>query len=779
MKKMKYIAIILFLAFSVSCSRRVESRISDQKREGIETQIAKLVKSMTLEEKVGQMTQIAIDVITFGPDSANTYEPVRLDHEMLEIAFAKYQVGSVLNTPNGIVLNAREWNEIVKEIQDFAIPRSRFAIPVLYGLDMIHGASYVNGATFFPQQIGMAATWNAKLIEKAGEITAYETRAAGVAWSFSPVMDLGIDPRWPRFWETFGEDPLLASVMGQHFIKGMEGKNNDLSDKDRIASCLKHFLGYSQPLSGKDRTPAWIPENKLREYHLPPFANALKAGSLTVMLNSGEINGIPVHASKYFVTDLLKKELGFQGFVVSDWRDIENLHVRHKVAASQKEAVKLAVNAGVDMSMVPHNFRFTDYLICLVKEGEVPIERIDDAVTRILRVKFLLGLFETPYTQADDYPDFASKEFAQVALQAASESVTLLKNDNNLLPIPKNARILLGGPAANVMRPLNGGWSYSWQGDRVDEFAESYNTIFEALRSQSEIPDHVILFEGITYDTTSDFRDEKIGNLNEFRRNAMKTDYIILAIGENSYCETPGNITELNLSENQQALVKIAAETKKPVILVLLQGRPRLIREIEPLAKSILHAYLPGNYGGDAVAGIIYGKINPSGKLPFTYPKYSYGTEPYFHKFTEQLEDGGGPPGTNFNPQYPFGFGLSYSKFEYSDLTIGQSKYSPGEIIKGSVRVKNISKRPGKEVVQVYISDHFASITPSVKRLRAFEKVMVEGGSEAIINFEIPVNELAFINHDNKKILEKGTFTLITGALKQDFKISETMVIDD
>ena len=744
----------------------------------VERKVADLVRQMTLEEKVGQMVQVTLDVIAKGDDPFSSFEPVEMDPEMLREAFEKYQVGSVLNTANNRARDVHEWNRTIVQLQEAAIAGSRLNIPIIYGLDMIHGASYVDGATFFPQQIGLAATWNPALAEITGEVTAYETRAAGVAWTFSPVLDLGMDPRWPRHWETFGEDPYLSAVMGVHLIRGLEGPENDISDKYRIASCPKHFLGYSQTLSGKDRTPAWIPENKLREYHLPPFESGLQAGAMTVMLNSGEINGLPVHANKYLITDLLKGELGFSGFVLTDWQDIEYLHLRHRIASTQKEAVKIAINAGVDMSMVPYHFRFADYLIELVREGEVTMERIDDAVTRILRVKVLLGLFETPYTLAEDYPDFASARFARKAFQAASESITLLKNEDRLLPLRTGARILVGGPAANRMRPLNGGWSYSWQGELVDEFATEYHTIFEALQEEADRPELITLYEGVRYAESGEFNEEVVDDLNRFRTLAMQSDYIVLALGENSYCETPGNLTDLSLSENQQELVRTAAATGKPVILVMVQGRPRIIRRIEPLAGAILNAYLPGNYGGDAIASVLYGKVNPSGKLPYTYPRYPNSLEPYYIKHTEQVAGAGAPEGSTFNPQYPFGFGLSFAEFELSELWIDKETYGPGETIKGSVQVRNTSPTAGMEVVQVYVSAHYAPVTPPVKRLRAFEKVSVQPGQTRKVEFSIPVKDLAFVNMDNRRTVSEGSYTLRVGEHSIDFLVNDTLVLD-
>lgn len=736
----------------------------------IEARVAKLIKSMTLEEKVGQMTQVTLDLLLVGDNAHSSYEPPRLDSNIMAEAFGKYFIGSVLNTSNNRGRTPQWWNTMVKDIQDYALKYNRHGIPVIYGVDMIHGASYVDGATFFPQQIGMASTWNPELIRQGAEVTAYESRASSIGWTFSPVLDLGVDPRWPRQWETFGEDPHLASEMGKNLIAGLQGVDNKINDPQRIAVCLKHYLGYSHTLSGKDRSPAWLPECKIREYHLPVFKTGVDAGALTVMVNSGEINGVPTHINKYLLEDVLKKELGFEGFIVSDWSDIEYLHTRHKVAATHKEAVKLAINAGLDMSMVPYNFRFADYLIELVNEGEVPISRIDDAVTRILRVKYLLGLFDTPYTSAEDYPEFGSTTFENMALRTAQESVTLLKNEG-ILPISNNLRLLIAGPAANSMRPLNGGWSYSWQGELADEFAAKYNTIYEALRARVSNPGNIELYEGVRFKMDGKNDEEIVDNLTEFSRKASKADLIILCLGENSYTEKPGDLEDLYLSDNQQQLARLAANTGKPVIYVMVQGRPRIISKIEPLAKAILNVYLPGNFGGDAIAQIVFGEVNPSGKLPYTYPRFPNSLEPYYIKHAEQLEIAGSPTGTQYNPQYHFGFGLSYSNFQYSDLTLDKTSYSPDDIIRVGVRITNSSALAGKEVVQVYSSDHYASLTPSVKRLRAFEKINLQPGESKEVRFEIPAKALAFADLDNLWTLEKGTFSLMCGPLKTDFEL--------
>ncbi len=766
--------LVIFTFIAVSCNKTYGDKTPENE---IDRKVKALVSKMTLEEKAGQMTQVTIDVLTEGESSYVSNEPLKLDTNTLNIAFGKYQVGSVLNTANNRARDKHEWNRLIGQIQESCLRHSRLKIPVLYGLDMIHGASYVSGATLFPQQIGMAATWNPVLIRRAGEITAYETRAIGCPWTFSPVLDLGLDSRWPRQWETFGEDPLLAATMGQALIQGLQGVDNDLSNPNRIAACMKHYLGYSQTVSGKDRTPALIPMNILREYHLPAFKKAVETGALTVMVNSGEINGLPVHASHQLITRLLKEELEFKGFVITDWGDIEYLHTRHKIAADQKEAVKIAINAGIDMSMVPYNFDFPGYVVELVNEGEIPMSRIDDAVSRILKVKFLLGLFENPTTTQENYPDFASENFASDARRTALESITLLKNDKNLLPLPSTAKILVCGPAANNMRPLLGGWSYSWQGNLVNEFTQDYATIYEAIRDLASNPAQVLLEEGVTYADTGEYRNELKQDLSQLLNKAKQADYIVVCGGENSYTETPGNATTLELSENQQELIKVAKSSGKPVILVLVQGRPRLIRKVEPLSDAILNAYLPGNYGGEAVARILFGETNPSGKLPYTYPKYAYSLEPYYHKSTEALTDVGGPSGSGFNPQYEFGFGLSYAQFSYSELTLDKTSYNPGETLKLRVNIHNNSGKAGMEVVQVFVRDHFASNTPPVKRLRAFTKIMLQPGESREVALEFPVNDLAFVNQENETLLEKGEFSLMVGELKQTFSLTETKVL--
>ena len=769
---------VIIILFLFSCGTDVpqtgapESAITAETREKVD----RLVAEMTLEEKVGQMTQITLDVIGKGDDVFGSYEPFELDPDMMKEAFQTYHIGSVLNTTNNRARTPEFWNDLIVELQDYVMEHHRLDIPLIYGIDMIHGASYVDGATLFPQQIGMAATWNPELVRRAGEITAYETRATGLTWTFSPVVDLGVDPRWPRHWETFGEDPHLASVLSYELIKGYEGEDNDIGSPYHIASCPKHVFGYSHTLSGRDRTPAWIPESQLREYHLPPVKAAMDAGALNVMMNSGEINGIPFHANEYLITDVLKKEMDFEEFTLTDWRDIIYLHTRHRVASSYKEAVGIAINAGVDMSMVPYDFDFSRYLVELVNEGVVPMERIDDAARRILTVKVKMNLFEQPYTLLEDYPDFASEEFRQASYQTALESITLLKNENDILPLDTGINVLIGGPAANTMRPLNGGWSYSWQGELVDEFTQDKLTIYDAF-SEKLGAGNVTLYEGVRFNHDGAYYEEFVDDLDEFRRKAEQADLIVLAVGENSYCEGVGDLQDLYLSDNQQELIRVAAGTGKPVLMVLVQGRPRLISKVEPLVPAVINTYLPSNYGAEALVSLVFGDANFSGRLPYTYPRYPNDLIPYYHKHTEHVIEDGELVGTPFNPQYEFGFGLSYSEFEYVSLTMDADSYGVDDTIDVTVEVRNTSDRDGKETVMLFSSQKYASITPPVKRLRAFEKVDIAAGETATVTFRVPVSQLAFVNNDNERIVEEGAFVLRVDDLEAPFTVTETRVI--
>ena len=678
-----------------------------------------LLAQMTLDEKVGQMAQVTLDVITQGESEYVSDEPLILDEKLVRKALIDYKVGSILNTANNRARTTEKWHEVISQLQEVATKETRMKIPIIYGVDAIHGTTYTADATFFPQEIGQGATWNRELVKKGAEICAYETRASSIPWNFSPVLDLGRDPRYPRMWETFSEDVFLTAEMGKQMIKGYEGDNNEIGNPVKVASCLKHFLGYSVPKSGKDRTPTFIPEIELRERHIPAFKAAIDAGANSLMVNSGLINGVPVHANPDILTKLLKQELGFEGVVVTDWQDIDNLHTRDKVASSPKEAVKLAINAGIDMSMIPYNFKFCDYLVELVNEGEVSMERIDDAVKRILVLKEKLGLFETPVTDYKDYPKFGSEEFVQVAFETASEAVTLLKNTDNILPLNKGVKVLVTGPNANSMRSLNGGWSYSWQGEKVEEFAGKYNTILEAVQKVGG-EENIVYEAGVSYNEQGKYWEEKDINIDAAVKAAANVDYIVLCLGENSYTEKPGDLHDLNISSNQIDLAKALAKTGKPVILVLNEGRPRLISKFEQEMAAVVQLYLPGNFGGDAFAGVLYGDINPSGKLPYTYPMYANTLVTYDHKPSEEQAKMAGMYDyeSDFAIQYPFGFGLSYTTFEYTGLTVSTKEINSDGSVTISLDVKNTGDRTGKEVVQLFISDLYASITPDVKRLR-------------------------------------------------------------
>ena len=732
----------------------------------IESKIALLLKQMTLEEKVGQMAQVAIDAIGKVDYSKQTFT---VDPDKINDVVVNYKAGSILNTPPGILLSAGQWNQVLNDIQN-AAKKTKLKIPVLYGLDDIHGVNYAAGTTLFPQEIGQAATWNRQLVYEGAVITAYESRAVGVPWTFSPVLDLGTNPEWPRIWEDYGEDPFLSAELGVQFVRGIQ---DPLGSKEKLAVSLKHFMAYSDPKSGHDRTDAWIPENYLREYHLPPFAATVKAGARAVMVNSALINGIPTHINKHILTDILKNELHFTGFIVSDWQDIENIYRRDKIAKNVKEAIMLSINAGIDMSMIPYNYKeFCTDLIALVKEGKVSQSRIDDAVRRILRVKYELDLFKTPTTFLKDYPKFAGPEFQKAAYNTAAESITLLKNNNSVLPLPKAAKILVTGPNANSMRCLNGGWTYTWQGDRTNEIGQQYNTILEAITNKFG-KENVNYVQGVAYKERGPYFQDSIINLDAAAQAAANADYVVLCIGENSYTETPGNLEDLSLSDNQIALANALIKTGKPVILVLTEGRPRIISKIEPGAAGILDAFLPGNYGGDALADIIAGDVNPSGKLPITYPRYTNSLVGYIHKVSEGE---GNPQGGEFTPQFRFGFGLSYTNFSYSDLRINKNTFGPDETATITLTVKNTGNRDGKEVVELFVSDLQASFTPDVKRLRGFEKIDLKAGESKTVTFSVPLKQLAFVGIDLKKHLEEGEFNVQVGTLQQKFSVNKTIV---
>ena len=727
--------------------------------------VEKILSQMTLEEKVGQMAQVTVDIMK----DRNTW---KLSDSLMRKGIVDYKIGSLLNTWNNSAPELNEWYETLKTVQSYT-QQTRLKIPLVYGVDAIHGANYTNKATLFPQQIGQAATFNRALVRRAAEITAYETRAASLPWTFSPVLDLGIDVRWPRLWETFGEDPYLASALGVEMTKGYQGNDPQSIGKYNVMACAKHFLGYSAPVSGKDRTPAIISDNVLREYHLPSFQAAVEAGIGSVMVNSGLINGIPVHASHYYLTDLLKNELNFKGVIVTDWMDIENLYKRDKFAVSSKDAVRLAINAGIDMAMIPYNYDFCDHLIELVNEGAVSMERIDDAVRRILKMKFELNLFERPYENPADYPLFGSQEFRKAAYETAVESMTLLKNENEILPLASNKKILVTGPNANSMRSLNGGWSYSWLGDKTEQYAGEYNTILEAVRKNAG-EKNVIYSPGVAWVETGKYWEEKEISIKAAVRAARKADYILLCVGENSYTEKPGDTHDLALSDLQIALAKALQATGKPVILVLNQGRPRIINRIDEKSKAILMSYLPGNFGGDAIADVIFGKQNPSGKLPYTYPKYPHSHVNYWHKYSEEQTRAEGMYNyeSDYSPLYEFGHGLSYTTFEYSNLKLSNTKITEDETLEVSVDVRNTGKRDGKEAVLLYLSDLYASLAPDMKRLKGFEKIELKAGETKTVKFKITKTEMSFVNIDSKTIVEPGNFEIKIGNLKAGFELT-------
>tara|TARA_B100000609_G_scaffold9108_1_gene6999 strand:+ start:2296 stop:4581 length:2286 start_codon:yes stop_codon:yes gene_type:complete len=760
---MRYI-FILILFFSCT-NQNLKSDI-DQKVDNI-------ISKMTLEEKVGQMTQINLTVIAKGPNKWESSFPMEIDDNKAYKALVDYKVGSVLNTINNTAQKPNVWFKNISKIQDIAMNNNRLGIPVIYGIDAIHGTTYTDGATMFPQQITTAASWNPENAYNMALVCAYETRASSIPWNFSPVLDLGLDPRFSRQFETFGEDPLLVERFGVEMIKGYQGSDNDVSNKYNVAACMKHFVGYHATISGKDRTPAYIPDNVLSEYHIEPFKKAIDAGAKSIMINSGLINGIPVHADYNLMINVLRKNLGFDGVILTDWEDIRKLHDRDKVAETQKEAVKIAINAGIDMSMVPYEYEeFFDDLVQLVKEGEVSMERVDDAVKRILKLKFELDLFQNPVTNHEEYEDFGSKKHHQLAYKAASESITLLKNNNDILPLNGKPKILVTGPNGNNMRTLNGAWSYSWQGELTDRFAGDFNTIYEALQNNYGI-NNVKYVPGVSYKENGSYYDMVEDNINAAVREAINSDYIVLCLGENTYTEKPGDLNDLNLHQLQVKLAKKLAETGKPIILILNLGRPRLISDIEPLMSAVINVYLPGNFGGDALSDIISGDVNPSGKLPYTYPAYPNSLLPYYYKPSEVQNNAQGAYNYigEVNNLYDFGFGLSYSEFIYSDFKINKDQFGFNETIKVSVNVENISKIDGFETIQLYSSDLYASITPDIKRLRDFNRVEIKAGEKKTITFDLPVDELAFVNSDNQLVVEPGNFKLTIDRFSKEISV--------
>ena len=744
----------------------------------LEKRVDSVMSNLTLEEKVGQMAQYTLDVIGKEVSPNQSVDPFEFDPAKLDTILGMYKVGSILNTTNNKAQTTEMWAYIIKTIQDRAIKET--GIPVLFGIDAIHGTNYTAGATLFPQGVGMGATFNTALMEEGSRISAYETRASNIPYTFAPTMDLIRDQRWSRHWESYSEDTYLTAQMALASLKGFQGDDYNNIGKNHVAVSLKHYMGYGVPVSGKDRTPAIISESDLREKFFEPFRRAIEAGALSVMINSGHINGVSTHADHRLLTEWVKEDLNYDGVLITDWNDVENLAFRDHIASDFKDAIRISINAGIDLVMVPYNKNFCNDLIALVKEGKVKQERIDDAVRRVLRMKFRLGLFEKPYWDKAEYPEFGSAAHEAEAKKAADESITLLKNENNILPIKQGARILVTGPNANSMRTLNGGWSYSWQGEKTELFAEKYNTIFEALKNKFG-EGKVKYVPGVEYKMDGQYFEENPPQIGAAVAAASGVDYVVLCVGENSYCETPGNLDELTLSENQTALAKALLKTGKPVILVLNEGRPRLIRSIEPETKAVIQLYLPGNYGADALADILTGEVNPSGKLPYTYPKFEQGLITYDHKPSQNIEgkmEGAYDYGAQTSVQYPFGFGLSYTTFEYTNLAVDKKEFKSGDSIQISIDVKNTGNVAGKESVLLFSSDLVASVTPDVRRLRAFDKVMLNPGETKTVKLKLAANDLAFVNELGKWTLEAGDFRLQAGNLTDNIKCMATKTWD-
>ena len=743
----------------------------------IEANIQNWLKKMTIEEKIGQMCEITIDVVT--DFEASQKDGFTLDKAKLDTVIGKYKVGSLLNVPLSIAQPKEKWAEAIRQIQELSM--KEIGIPCIYGVDQIHGTTYTLDGTLFPQGVNMGATFNRDLVKREAEISAYETKAGCIPWTYAPVVDLGRDPRWSRMWENYGEDCYVNAEMGKASVIGFQGEDPNHIGKYNVAACMKHYMGYGVPVSGKDRTPSSISRSDMREKHFAPYLAAVRQGALSVMVNSGVDNGMPFHANREYLTQWLKEDLNWDGLVVTDWADINNLCTRDHIAATKKEAIKIAINAGIDMSMVPYEVSFCDYLKELVQEGEVPMSRIDDAVARVLRLKYRLGLFDKPYWSTEDYPEFGSKAFADVALQAAEESEVLLKNEGGILPLAKGKKILLAGPNANSMRCLNGGWSYSWQGHRADECAQAYNTIYEALCNKFG-KENILYEPGVTYAPykNDNWWEENTPEIDKPVAAAQNADVIIACIGENSYCETPGNLTDLNLSMNQQNLVKALAATGKPVILILNEGRPRLIKDIEPLAKAVINIMLPGNYGGDALANLLAGDANFSAKMPYTYPRHINALATYDYKPCENI----GQMNGNYNYdsvmdiQWPFGFGLSYTTYKYSNLKVDKAQFTADDELTFTVDVTNTGSVAGKESVLLYSKDLVASSTPDNIRLRNFEKISLNPGETKTVTMKLKGSDLAFVNYYGKWTLEKGDFKVKCGDQWIDLQCTQTKVWD-
>lgn len=767
LKLMMSSAVASLAVLTISCSRQADPAIPQDAQ--VEKKVENVLSSMSLEDKAGQLVQITVsEICTDG----------KLDTAKVRAMVRRYRVGSFLNVFDDVSQTRELTAKYVSDIQNICV--EELGIPTVFGLDMIHGATYLTDGTFFPQEINLAATFERSFASEMGRIMAYETRAAMVPWIFSPVMDLGRDPRWPRHWESWGEDPYLQSEMSEAETVAAQGEDPNHIDLDHVAVSIKHYLGYGAPVTGQDRTPAVIAPGDLKEKYFKPFKACLKAGALTLMANSASINGVPVHSSHEYLTEWAKEQLGWDGMIVTDWADINNLFTREHIAADRKEALEIGINAGIDMIMDPYDPTVCDDIVELVKEGRISRARLDDAVRRVLRLKVRLGLFENPVWSVDGYDEFASESFREKAYQAAVESIVLLKNEGGILPLEQGKRILVTGPNANSMRTLNGGWSYSWQGHRADEFAGDYNTIYEALRDRfgSDMVEYV---PGVVY-SGYNWQSEAVLDLRAVSKAVSRADVVVVCVGENSYCETPGNINDLNLSGNQKSLVKMVAAYDKPVIMVLNEGRPRIINDIEPNVDAVIDVMLPGNFGGDALAALVSGDENFSGKLPFTYSKYVNALHTYDYKVSENVQTMEGMYNYDavMDVQWPFGHGLSYTEFEYSDLkAVSGSSFVSGDVLAFEVTVKNTGDRKGKESVLLYSSDLVASVVPDVKRLRQFTKIELEPGESRTVRLEFPADELAFVGRDGKWRLEAGQFRISCGGQSLVVECGQTKIWAD
>ncbi len=767
----------LITTTGVAAAAGGQGRVAIKPDARIERQVKKILSRMTLEEKVGQMAEIGIDMLGNSTSGVADDREFVLNGEALEALASKFKFGSVLNAP-GKALPAEQWNSIIEKINEVSMKHT--GLPTLYGIDAIHGATYTHRSPLFPQEINAAASFNREMVRRMAELTAYEVRASNIPWTYSPTMDLGRKASWPRVWESFGEDAYLSAEMARQMVLGYQGDDPNHIDARHIASCPKHFMAYGMTNSGQDRTPAYVSLSELREKHFAPFKAAIEAGALSVMVNSASVNGIPTHADRELLTGWLKEGLDWDGVIVTDWADIVNLYTREKIAVDYKDAIRQSINAGVDMSMIPYDVNFCPLLVELVKEGKVSQERVDDAAARIIRMKLRLGLIDTPNTYVKDYPEFSGETIRRACYEAACESITLLKNEESLLPLSAERKILVAGPNADLMRPLCGGWSYSWQGDIVDKVLPDGVTILDAMRSRGG--DNIVYAAGVEYDPAGKYYDEKNIDIEAAVRAAADVDCIVLCLGENSYCETPGNLTEMAISPNQRALAEALAATGKPVVLVLNEGRARIIEPFADRMQAVLHTYLPGTEGGKAIADIIYGEVNPSGKLPYTYPKYSNSMTTYDHKVSESVGTMEGAYDYNavVAAQWAFGYGLSYTTFEYSDLRIESGRdFKAGDEIRIGITVKNTGSRTGKESVLLFINDDVASVVPDARRLRDFCKIELAPGESRRVEFTLPAERLAMVGRDARWYLEQGTYTVQCGSLVEKLNCTKDAALGD